>query len=195
VPRSSPFVSTAICSRYAFGSLRSPGVFVCDGFDTHVLVICDGSMPTQLLSALGYARTVATSIRGCYPQWPSGLCGCYLRSDCYLYGFSAMRPSSFLLAFFTCSASGISGQAVGVAHPFLSPFALRAIRRRVMCELPSTRDRTSRFPLYAYTELFDDGFCPPGRLRGCSVSPTFGAGSSASAQGIVFVVFARGFCI
>ena len=30
-------------------------------------------------------RTVATSIRGCYPQWPSGLCGCYLCLDCYLY--------------------------------------------------------------------------------------------------------------
>jgi hypothetical protein len=31
-----------------------------DGLDTHVLVICGGSMPTQLLPALGYACTVAT---------------------------------------------------------------------------------------------------------------------------------------
>jgi hypothetical protein len=95
-----------------------------NGFNTRVLVICDGSMPTQLLPALGYAHTVATSVRGCYPQWPSGLCGCYLRSDCYLYGFLAMHPSSFLFAFFTYSASGVSGQAVGIAYPLLSPFAL-----------------------------------------------------------------------
>ena len=68
--------------------------------DTRVLVICDGFKLTQLLPALGYAHTVATSGCGCYPQWPYGLCGCYLHSDCYLYWVLATLPSSFLLAFF-----------------------------------------------------------------------------------------------
>ena len=55
----------------------------CDGLDTRILVIYDGSKLTQLLPALGYlyscylcldcylywdAYTVATPIRGCYPQ-------------------------------------------------------------------------------------------------------------------------------
>jgi hypothetical protein len=59
-----------------------------------------------------------------------------------------------------------------------------------MYESPSTRDRTSQFPLYAHTELFGDSFCPLGRLRGCSVSPASRAGSSTSDWGVVFVVFA-----
>ena len=61
-----------------------------------------------------YAYAVATCTRlclyscypvcGCYPQWPSGLCGCYLRYGCYLYRLSARRLSSFL----SLSCDGIS---------------------------------------------------------------------------------------
>ena len=62
-----------------------------------------------------------------------------------------------------------------------------------MWVFPPIRDRTSCFSLYAHARLFGDGFCPPGRLRGCSVSPAFGAGSSASARGVDFVVPLEGF--
>ena len=62
-----------------------------------------------------------------------------------------------------------------------------------MWVFPPIRDRTSRFPLYAHARLFGDGFCPPGRLRDCSVSPAFGAGSSASVRGVDFVVPLEGF--
>ena len=120
--------------------------------------------------------TVATPIRSCYPQWPFGLCGCYPRCGCYLCRFLAARPSSFLFAL-----------------SLRSPFALRAIGRRVIWVFPLICNRTSRFLLYAYARLFSDGFCPPGRLHGCSVSPAFGAGSSASARGVDFVVPLEGF--
>jgi hypothetical protein len=56
----------------------------CDSFIPVCLLSVMASKLTQLLPALGFARTVATSVRGYYPQWPSGLCGCYLRLDCYL---------------------------------------------------------------------------------------------------------------
>ena len=62
-----------------------------------------------------------------------------------------------------------------------------------MWVFPPIRDRTSRFPLYAHARLFGDDFYPPGRLRSCSVSPAFRAGSSASARGVDFVVLLEGF--
>jgi hypothetical protein len=62
-----------------------------------------------------------------------------------------------------------------------------------MWVFPPIRDRTSRFPLYAHARLFGDGFCPPGRLRGYSISPVFGAGSFASTRGVDFVVPLEGF--
>ena len=62
-----------------------------------------------------------------------------------------------------------------------------------MWVFPPIRDRTSRFPLYAYARLFGNGFCPPGRLRGYSILPVFGAGSFASARGVDFVVLLEGF--
>jgi hypothetical protein len=89
-------------------------------------------IPVCLLSVMAYAYIVATCtglcpyscypVCSCYPHWPSGLCGCYPRYSCYLYRFLVMYPSGFLFTFFTFLASGISGQAVGVAHPLLSLF-------------------------------------------------------------------------